>query len=71
VKNHSYIVFWNEGDRGYIATCLEFLEQSAFGETPEEALAELKIALQSAVEVCEAEGISAVRVASFTGYCVH
>lgn len=57
MKNYSYSVFWNEGDGGYIGTCLEFPEQSAFGETPEEALAELKIALQLAIEVCEAEGI--------------
>lgn len=57
MKNYSYNVFWNEDDKGYIATCLEIPEQSAFAETPEEALAELKVALQSAIEICEAEGL--------------
>jgi antitoxin HicB len=36
---------WSDDDRGYIATCPEFPGLSAFGETPEGALAEARVAI--------------------------
>lgn len=56
MENYGYRVFWSEQDRGYIAVCPEFPDLSAFGETAEEALAEMKIALELAIETYEDEG---------------
>jgi predicted RNase H-like HicB family nuclease len=56
MANYSYQVFWSEADEGYIAICPEFPNLSAFGETAEEALAELKVALELAIETYREEG---------------
>jgi len=39
-------IFYSEEDDGYIAIVLELPGCSAFGETPEEALKEVKIAIE-------------------------
>jgi predicted RNase H-like HicB family nuclease len=58
MKNYSFKVFWSEEDKGYIAVCPEFPGISAFGDTPEQALAEVKIPLEMAIETYEEEGWS-------------
>jgi len=56
MNNYSFNVFWSDGDEGYVAICPEFPGLSAFGETPDEALAEVKIALEGAIEIYQKEG---------------
>src|SRR6266496_6493443 len=53
---YSFHTTWSEEDAAYIALCPEFPGVSAFGETPEEAIAEVQIALKLAIETYQAEG---------------
>lgn len=56
MQRHSYNVFWSDRDGGYIALSPEFPRLSAFGDSPEAALAELRGLLEDAVEVFKSEG---------------
>lgn len=58
MNTYSFNVFWSDGDEGYVAICPEFPGLSAFGETPDEALAEVRIALEGAIEIYQNEGWS-------------
>jgi predicted RNase H-like HicB family nuclease len=49
-------IFYSEEDGGYIAVVPELSGCSAFGETEEEALGEVKIAMDLWLEVAEKEG---------------
>lgn len=49
-------IFYSEEDEGYIATVPELLGCSAFGETEEEALKEVKVAIDLWLETAEKEG---------------
>lgn len=49
-------IFYNEEDGGYIAVVPELPGCSAFGETEEEALKELKTAIDLWVETARKEG---------------
>jgi predicted RNase H-like HicB family nuclease len=44
VKDYHINIFWSDEDGGYIADIPDLETCSAFGETPEEALAEVEIA---------------------------
>ena len=50
MHNYSIQLGWSDEDEGYIATVPEFPYLSAFGETPEEALAEAQTALDLFIE---------------------
>lgn len=52
---YSMRVFWSEGDGGIVALCPE-LDVSAFGDTYEEAVSELQVAIRLALEVYAADG---------------
>lgn len=56
MHRHSYNVFWSDNDGGYIAISPEFPRLSAFGDSPEAALAELRGLLDDAVELFKSEG---------------
>ena len=56
MHKYSFAVTWSEEDQNYVALCPEFPDLSGLGETPEEAIAELRVALDLAIEVYEAEG---------------
>jgi predicted RNase H-like HicB family nuclease len=56
MQNYSFRVFWSDEDQGYVAICPEFPGISALGDTPERALAEVKIPLELAIETYEEEG---------------
>ena len=47
---------WSEEDEGYIARIPEFPNLSAFGTTPEEALAEARSAAEMMLEVLQEDG---------------
>ena len=51
-------IFYSEEDEGYIAVVPELPGCSAFGETPEEALKEVKVAIELWIEAAKKEGIS-------------
>lgn len=49
-------IFYSEEDRGYIADVPDLEYCSAFGDTPEEALAQVEVAKQLWLEAAQAEG---------------
>lgn len=56
LRRYSSRVAWSEGDQAYIATSVEFPLLSAVGEAPEEALHELRSAIEVAVEALIEDG---------------
>ena len=59
VKNNPYYpikVFYSEEDKGFIAVILDLPGCSAFGETEEEALREVKIAQELWIKTAKKEG---------------
>lgn len=54
---YSIEIFYSEEDNGYIAVVPELPGCSAFGETEEEALNEVKIAMDLWLKCAEKEGI--------------
>ncbi|UCE36191.1 MAG: type II toxin-antitoxin system HicB family antitoxin [Thermoplasmata archaeon] len=55
---HKYAIeiFYSEEDKGYISVAPELSGCSAFGETVEEALEEIKIAIDLWIETAKKEG---------------
>ena len=51
-KRYAISIHWSGEDEGFIATCREFPNVSAFGETYEEASREMSVALDAAMEAC-------------------
>ena len=49
-------IFYSEEDGGYIADIPDLVSCSAFGEAPQEALAEVERAKQAWIEAARAEG---------------
>jgi len=49
-------IFYSEEDRGYIADIPDLESCSAFGETPEQALAEVKKAMRAWLKTAKREG---------------
>ncbi len=49
-------IFWSEEDGGYIADIPDLAHCSAFGDTPQEALAEVLKAKAAWIEAARAEG---------------
>ena len=49
-------VFWSEEDMAYVATCFDLPRLSGFGESPEDAVRELRVAIGLAVEVMIEDG---------------
>jgi predicted RNase H-like HicB family nuclease len=56
MSDYSVMIRWSDEDEGYIATSPELSGLSAFGDTPEEALGELKIARDGYLEVFKEDG---------------
>lgn len=54
--NYSCRVLWSDEDECFIATCPEFPHLSAFGDTRQEALNELNVVLEAAIDVYGEEG---------------
>jgi len=53
---YSINLIWSDEDNCYVATISEFPGLSAFGDTPEEAVEEAKIALKGFLKVYEEDG---------------
>lgn len=56
MDNYSFQVQWSESDESYVASCPEFPGVSALAPTPEDALGEVRIALEATVETYQHEG---------------
>ncbi len=50
IPNYGYRVAWSNEDGAYVATCAELEGLSGLGETAHEALAELHVAVELAIE---------------------
>ncbi len=55
-NRYSFNVFWSDEDESYIALSPEFPRLSAFGDTPEQALVEIKAVVELAIETYNEEG---------------
>jgi predicted RNase H-like HicB family nuclease len=55
-KDYHINIFYSEEDRGYIADIPDLVHCSAFGESPEQALAEALVAKQAWLEAAKREG---------------
>ncbi len=55
MSKYAIEIFYSEEDEGYIAVVPELPECSAFGETEEKALAEIKTAMQLWIETAKKE----------------
>ena len=56
MKDYHINIFYSEEDEGYIADIPDLETCSAFGETPEEALAEVRLALDAWLEAARTLG---------------
>ncbi len=57
MKDHHINIFYSEDDQAYIADIPDFEMCSAFGDTPEQALAQVLIAKAAIVEVMQEKGL--------------
>lgn len=56
MSKYSFRVFWSQSDEAYIAVSPEFPKLSAFGDTAEQALEEMQVVLEMALETYKEEG---------------
>jgi predicted RNase H-like HicB family nuclease len=61
MKDYHINIFYSEEDNGYIADIPDLRVCSAFGKTPEEALAEVQTAKHAWIEAAHTEGKPAPR----------
>jgi len=54
--NYAIVIFFSDEDEGFIAVAPELAGCSAFGETEEEALGEVKVAIDLWLETAREEG---------------
>jgi predicted RNase H-like HicB family nuclease len=57
MENYAIIVFWSPEDAVWVADAPDLKSCSAFGETPEEAVAELRIAMEAWLSVAQEKGM--------------
>lgn len=57
MKDYHINIFYSEEDEGYIADIPDLWPCSAFGETPQQALAEVLVAKEGWLEVAREEGL--------------
>lgn len=55
IHSYSTKVQWSDEDACFVAVCPEFPDLSGFGDTREQAVVELEIALAAAIDVYQAE----------------
>ena len=58
MNRYSIIVFWSNEDGAWIADAPDLKSCSAFGATPEEAVAELRVAMDAWLEAAREAGLS-------------
>ncbi|HEY5218432.1 MAG TPA: toxin-antitoxin system HicB family antitoxin [Gemmatimonadaceae bacterium] len=56
IPNYGFRIAWSEEDHSFVATCAELEGLSGLGDSPERALAEIKVAVELALEEYAAQG---------------
>ena len=56
MNRYAIIVFWSEEDGAWIADAPDLKSCSAFGASPEEAVSELRVAMEAWLEVARKAG---------------
>jgi predicted RNase H-like HicB family nuclease len=56
VDRYTYLVTWLEDEEEYVGRCKEFPLMTAFGETQEEAISEIKELIATTLEILEEDG---------------
>ena len=54
---YAFVVFWSDADGAWVADAPDLRSCSAYGSTPEEAVAELRIAIDAWLETARARGL--------------
>jgi predicted HicB family RNase H-like nuclease len=54
--NYGFRIAWSDDDQAFVATCVELEGLSGLGDTPEQALSEVNVAVELALEEYAAEG---------------
>lgn len=57
IRGYGLKVQWSKEDDAYVATSPEFPSLSGVNADPEKAIAELREALEMAIEICEEDGV--------------
>jgi predicted RNase H-like HicB family nuclease len=55
--HYAIVVFWSDEDGAWIADAPDLKSCSAFGETPQEAVAELQVAMDAWLDVAREKGL--------------
>ena len=56
MRDYPILIFWSDEDQAYIADAPDLRHCSAHGETPEEALREIQVAIEAWLEVAREQG---------------
>jgi predicted RNase H-like HicB family nuclease len=56
MDRYAFVVFWSDEDECWVADAPDLKSCSAFGDTPEEAVAELRVAMELWLEVAREHG---------------
>ena len=57
IENYAIIAFWSPDDGVWVADAPDLKSCSAFGASPEEAVAELRIAMEAWLDVAKEKGM--------------
>ncbi len=57
MQHYAIIVYWSDEDRVWIADAPDLEPCAAFGDTPEAAVAELRVAMEAWLEVARENGL--------------
>ena len=57
MNRYAFVVFWSDEDGAWVADAPDLRSCSAYGSTPEEAVAELRIAVEAWLETAQARGL--------------
>jgi predicted RNase H-like HicB family nuclease len=57
LPHYAITVVWSDEDGGWVADAPDFKSCSAFGATPEQAVAELRVAIEGWLEVARANSL--------------
>ena len=58
MHRYAFVVFWSDEDSAWVADAPDLRSCSAYGSTPEEAVAELRIAVEAWLETARARGLA-------------
>ena len=57
IEDYHFKTFWSDEDNCFFGICIEFPSLSAFGDSEEEALAEIKFVICECIKIAEESGV--------------